>query len=87
MARPMSLSGRPGTTASMPYHMHSSVTFTSWRLAGSTSPTRNVALVSPCTPLMNAVTSMLRMSPSCNTRLSGMPWQMISLTLVHTLLG
>ena len=28
----------------------SSVTRTSWRLAGSTSPTKNVALVSPCTP-------------------------------------
>ena len=27
------------------------------------------------------------MSPSCSTRLSGMPWQMTSLTLVHTLFG
>ena len=87
MARPMSLTGRPGLTASMPCHMHSSVTRTSWRLAGSTSPTKNVALVSPCTPPMNAVTSRLTMSPSCSARLSGMPWQMTSLTEVHTLFG
>ena len=50
MARPMSLSGRPGRTASMPFHMHSSVTCTRLRLTGSTLPTRKVALVSPCTP-------------------------------------
>ena len=31
--------------------MHSSVTRTSRRLSASTSPTKNVALVSPCTPL------------------------------------
>lgn len=33
------------------------------------------------------VTSMLRMSPSCRGRESGMPWQMHSFTDVHTLLG
>ena len=27
------------------------------------------------------------MSPSCRARLSGMPWQMTSLTLVQTLFG
>ena len=27
------------------------------------------------------------MSPSCSARASGMPWQMTSLTDVHTLLG
>ena len=48
----------------MPCHMHSSVTSTRWRLAGSTSPTKNVALVSPCTPSMKVVTSRLTMSPS-----------------------
>ena len=67
--------------------MHSSVTLTSWRLTGSTSPTKNVALVSPWTPSTNDVTSMLRMSPSCSTRESGMPWQMTSLADVQTLFG
>jgi hypothetical protein len=36
---------------------------------------------------MNAVMSMLTMSPSSTTRLSGMPWQMTSLTLEHSDLG
>ena len=83
----MSLTGRPGCTASMPRHMHSSVTATSCRDAGSTSPTANVALVSPCTPPMKSVTSRLTMSPSLSTVVSGMPWQITSLTEVHTLLG
>ena len=30
---------------------------------------------------------MLTMSPSSSRRLSGMPWQMTSLTLVHSDLG
>jgi hypothetical protein len=63
------------------------VTRTSWRLSGSTSPTKNVALVSPWTPPMNPVTSMLQMSPSCSARESGMPWQMTSLTDVHDAFG
>ena len=53
----------------------------------STSPTRNVQLVSLCTPSRKIVTSMLMMSPSRSWRLSGMPWQMTSLTDVHTDLG
>ena len=51
------------------------------------SPTQNVALVSPCTPSTNTVTSTLTMSPSRSARSSGMPWQMTSLTDVHTDFG
>jgi hypothetical protein len=57
------------------------------RDTGSTSPTRKVALVSPWTPPMKDVTSTLTMSPSARRRLSGMPWQMISLTEVQSDLG
>jgi hypothetical protein len=57
------------------------------REAASTSPTRNVAEVSPCTPSMKAVTSTLTMSPSRRRRESGIPWQTISLTEVHSDLG
>ena len=39
--------------------------------------------MSPCTPPMKAVMSTFTMSPSSSTVLSGMPWQMTSLTLVH----
>jgi hypothetical protein len=39
------------------------------------------------TPPMYVVTSMLMMSPSCSARESGIPWQITSLTLVHTLFG
>ena len=50
-------------------------------------PTGNVALVSPCTPSRKIVTSRLTMSPSISARSSGMPWQMTSLTDVHSDLG
>ena len=73
--------------ASMPSHMHSSVTRTSWRLSGSTSPTKKVAFVSPCTPPIQPVTSMLQMSPSRSGRESGMPWQMTSLIEVQQAFG
>lgn len=46
-------------------------------------PARKVALVSPCTPSMKAVTSMLTMSPSSITVESGIPWQMISFSEVQ----
>ena len=36
---------------------------------------------------MYVVTSMLMMSPSCSARESWIPWQITSLTLVHTLFG
>ena len=49
--------------------------------------TRKVALVSPWTPPMKAVMSMLQMSPSWRTVESGMPWQMTSFTEVQTLFG
>jgi hypothetical protein len=60
---------------------------TSSRTSSSTSPARNVAFVSPCTPPMNAVTSMLTMSPSWMTVESGMPWQITSLSDVQHDLG
>ena len=57
------------------------------RSASDTSPTANVMEVSPCTPSKKIVTSTLTMSPSARGRLSGMPWQITSLTEVHTDLG
>jgi hypothetical protein len=57
------------------------------RTSGPTPGVRNVALVSPWTPPMNAVMSMLTMSPSSITRLSGMPWQITSFALVHSDFG
>ena len=71
----------------MPRIIASCVRSTSSRDSSSTSPTRNVALVSPCTPPMKAVMSMLTMSPSSSAGESGMPWQMTSLTDVHSDLG
>ena len=87
MARPMSEMGRPGRTASMATSRHSRVTPTRRREASSTLPTPKVALVSPWTPSRYTVTSMLTMSPSARGRSSGIPWQMTSLTDVHTDLG
>jgi hypothetical protein len=43
--------------------------------------------VSPCTPSMYAVISMLTMSPSLMTVESGMPWQITSFSDVHIDLG
>jgi hypothetical protein len=54
------------------------------RVSSATSPARNVALVSPWTPSMYAVMSMLTMSPSSIRRLSGIQWQTTSLTLDHS---
>ncbi len=87
MARPISLMGWPGFAASMPRSRHSLVTATRRRDISSTLPTKNVAFVSPWTPSLNRVTSMLMMSPSTSGRSSGMPWQMTSLTEVQTDLG
>jgi hypothetical protein len=50
-------------------------------------PTGNVALVSPWTPFRKIVTSRLTMSPSTSARSSGIPWQITSLTDVHSDLG
>ena len=83
MTRPMTLSLRPGATARMPRSIASRVRSTSSRASSLTSPTRNVASVSPCTPLRYAVTSTLMMSPSCSTVESGMPWQITSLSEVQ----
>ena len=44
-------------------------------------------LLSPCTPFLNAVMSMLTMSPSSSTVSSGMPWQITSLTELHSDFG
>ena len=79
----MMLIWRPGLTALIARASDSRVRSTSSRLSSSTSPTRYVALLSPCTPPMYAVTSRLTMSPSRSTVESGMPWQITSLTLVH----
>ena len=65
----------------------SRVRSTSSRASSSTSPTRKVAFVSPCTPPMKAVMSMLQMSPSSRTVESGMPWQMTSLSDVQSDFG
>ncbi len=43
--------------------------------------------MSPCTPLMYAVTSRFTMSPSRSTVESGMPWQMTSLSELHSDFG
>ena len=83
MTRPTALSGRPGATARMPRMVASRVRSTSRRASSDTSPTQNVWLVSPCTPLRYAVTSTLRMSPSSITVESGMPWQITSLSEVQ----
>ena len=80
----MSEIGRPGFTASMPSIRHSWVTRTRRFEPSSTSPTRKVAFVSPCTPSRYSVTSRLTMSPSASGRSSGMPWQMTSFTEVHS---
>ena len=71
MTRPIAFSGRPGATALMPRIMASWVRSTSSRDSSSTFPARNVAFVSPCTPPMNAVMSMLTMSPSRDHRVVG----------------
>ena len=49
-----------------------------------TMHTVKVSFRSPWYPPRNAVTSTLTMSPLCSSRASGMPWQMTSLTEVHT---
>lgn len=87
MTRPMTLICRPGFTALIARLSASRVRSTSSRDSSSTSPTRYVALLSPCTPPMYAVTSRLTMSPSLRTVESGMPWQMTSLTDVHSDFG
>ena len=87
MAWPMSRTVPPGRTAAMPTSRHSRVTSTSRADSSATSPTKNVALVSPCTPLRKIVTSQLTMSPSLSTVESGIPWQMTSLTDVHNDFG
>ena len=51
MTRPIALIGRPGATARMPRIIASWVRSTSSRASSLTSPTQNVASVSPCTPL------------------------------------
>ncbi len=71
----------------MPRIIASRVRSTSSRDSSVTSPARNVALVSPCTPPMKAVMSMLTMSPSRITVSSGMPWQMTSFSEVHSDFG
>ena len=63
------------------------VTDTSFCTSGATSPQKNVREQSPWCPSRKTVTSMLMMSPSTSARLSGIPWQMHSLTEVQTLLG
>ena len=87
MTRPTAFSGRPGATARMPRIIASWVRSTSSRDSSATSPARNVALVSPCTPPMKAVMSTLTMSPSLTTVSSGMPWQMTSFSEVHSDFG
>ena len=87
MARPMAFTGWAGRTASIPWSMAVRVSATRRREWSSASPTRKVTEVSPWTPSRKIVTSMLTMSPSARGRLSGMPWQMTSLTEVHTDLG
>ena len=87
MTRPTAFSGRPGATARMPRIIASCVRSTSSRDSSSTSPARKVALVSPCTPPMNAVMSMLTMSPSLISVSSGIPWQITSFSEVHSDFG
>ena len=71
----------------MPRIIASLVRSTRSRDSSSTLPARNVALVSPCTPPMYAVMSTLTMSPSMITVSSGIPWQMTSLSEVHSDFG
>ena len=67
----------------MPRIIVSCATVTRFCARGWISPTAKVALQSPCTPWMKAVTSTLRMSPDSITVESGMPWQMTSFRLVQ----
>jgi hypothetical protein len=83
MTRPTTFSARPGRTALIARIVASWVRSTSSRSSSVASPARNVPFVSPWTPPMNAVTSMLTMSPSWITVESGMPWQMTSFRLVQ----
>src|SRR3954453_21403257 len=83
MTRPMAVIGRPRATAGMPRIIASGARSTSSRASSLTSPTQKVASVSPCTPPMYAVTSTLMMSPSSSTVVSGMPWQITSLSEVQ----
>ena len=87
MTRPMTLTSRPGRMALIPRFIASSVRSTRSLTSSLTSPARNVALVSPWTPWMNAVTSTLTMSPSRITVVSGIPWQITSLSETQLDLG
>ena len=87
MARPISDTAAPALTAPMPLFRATRVSSTSRRECSSTSPTINVADVSPWTPSRYTVTSMLMMSPEASRRESGIPWQITSFTDVHTDLG
>ena len=60
---------------------------TSRRFSSDTLPARKVAFVSPWTPPINAVMSILTMSPSWTTVESGIPWQMHSLSELHSDFG
>ena len=87
MALPMACTGWPGPAAAIPSSIASRVSITKRRSASDTSPTARVTEESPCTPSRKIVTSTLTMSPSANGRLSGIPWQITSLTEVHTDFG
>lgn len=63
----------------MLYHLHGKISFASHELSFNIRM-RNVVHVAQRY-------SLLRMSPSCSGRLSGMPWQMTSLTDVQQDLG
>ena len=71
----------------MPLYSATRVSATSRRECSSTSPIINVTDVSPWTPSRYTVTSTLTMSPSASRRESGIPWQITSLTDVHTDFG
>ena len=83
----MTLIGRPGRTARMPRSIASRVRSPSSRTSGRGSPAKNVAQVSPCTPSDEGGDVDLDESPSASGRESGMPWQITSLTDVHSDFG
>ena len=77
----------PVARAAIPCHMAASVTSESRWSSGSAVPTITVRAESECQPSRIAPPSMERMSPSCRTRLPGIPCTTSSLTEVQMVAG
>ena len=87
MALPMSLSGRPGLTASMPSHIASSVTRTSCSALRVDVADEERGVGVAVHPAVVGGDVEVDDVAVLQRPESGMPWQMTSLTDVHTLFG